>query len=204
MPVKTAHLIACHECDLVHQLGEVPPGGAARCARCGSPLYRPKRDSINRTLALTMTGLLLFIIANTNPFLGFKIGAQIRETILATGIYQLYQQDMRMIATLVLFTVVIVPALSLVSMLYILVPLQMKMVPRHLARVFRLLGFLKPWGMLEIFMLGILVSAVKLGKMATIIPGVALFAFLALIFVQAAMAVTLDSHLIWEQLDRHQ
>jgi paraquat-inducible protein A len=151
-----------------------------------------------------MTGLLLFIIANTNPFLGFKIGAQIRETILATGIYQLYQQDMRMIATLVLFTVVIVPALSLVSMLYILVPLQMKMVPRHLARVFRLLGFLKPWGMLEIFMLGILVSAVKLGKMATIIPGVALFAFLALIFVQAAMAVTLDSHLIWEQLDRHQ
>ncbi len=202
--MKTAHLIACHECDLVHQLGEVPPGGAARCARCGSPLYRPKRDSINRTLALTMTGLLLFIIANTNPFLGFKIGAQIRETILATGIYQLYQQDMRMIATLVLFTVVIVPALSLVSMLYILVPLQMKMVPRHLARVFRLLGFLKPWGMLEIFMLGILVSAVKLGKMATIIPGVALFAFLALIFVQAAMAVTLDSHLIWEQLDRHQ
>jgi paraquat-inducible protein A len=204
MLVKTAHLIACHECDLVHQLGDVPLGGAARCARCGSPLYRPKRDSINRTLALTMTGLLLFIIANTNPFLGFKIGVQIRETILATGIYQLYQQDMPMIATLVLFTVVIVPALSLVSMLYILVPLQMKMVPRHLARVFRLLGFLKPWGMLEIFMLGILVSAVKLGKMATIIPGVALFAFLALIFVQAAMAVTLDSHLIWEQLDRHQ
>lgn len=204
MILKTAHLIACHECDLVHQLGEVPPGGSARCARCGSPLYRPKRDSINRTLALTMTGLLLFIIANTNSFLGFKIGVQIRETVLATGIYQLYQQDMKMIATLVLFTVVIVPALHLVSMLYVLVPLQMNLVPRHLARVFRLYDFLKPWGMLEIFMLGILVSAVKLGKMATIIPGVALFAFLALIFVQAAMAVTLDSHLIWEQLNRHQ
>lgn len=202
--MKTAHLIACHECDLVHQLGEVPLGGAARCSRCGSSLYKPKRDSINRTLALTLAGLLLYIIANTNPFLGFKIGAQIRETILATGIYQLYQQDMKMIATVVLFTVVIVPALSIISMLYILVPLQMNLVPRHLARVFRLLGFLKPWGMMEIFMLGILVSAVKLAKMATIIPGVALFAFLTLIFVQAAMAATLDSHLIWEQLDRHQ
>ena len=198
------HLIACHECDLVHQLGEVPPGGAARCARCRSSLYRPKRDSINRTLALTLAGLFLYIIANTNPFLGFKIGSQVRETILATGIYQLYQQDMMMIATVVLFTVVIVPALYFLSMLYILVPLQMNLVPRHLARVFRLLGFLKPWGMMEIFMLGILVSAVKLGKMATIIPGTALFAFMALIFVQAAMAVTLDSHLIWEQLNRHQ
>jgi paraquat-inducible protein A len=111
---------------------------------------------------------------------------------------------MKMIATIVLFTVVLVPAIYLVSMLYILVPLQMNLVPRHLARVFRLLGFLKPWGMMEIFMLGILVSAVKLGKMATIIPGEALIAFMALIFVQAAMAVTLDSHLIWEQLNRHQ
>lgn len=204
MPVKTAHLIACHECDLVHQLGSVPPGSSARCVRCGAALYRPKRDSINRTLALTLAGLVLYIIANTNPFLGFKIGSQVRETILATGIYQLYQQDMKMIATVVLFTVVLVPAIYLVSMLYILVPLQMNLVPRHLARVFRLLGFLKPWGMMEIFMLGILVSAVKLGKMATIIPGEALIAFMALIFVQAAMAVTLDSHLIWEQLNRHQ
>jgi len=202
--VKTAHLIACHECDLIHQLGAVPPGGSARCVRCGTALYRPKRDSINRTLALALAGLVLYIIANTNPFLGFKIGSQVRETILATGIYQLYQQDMKMIATVVLFTVVLVPAIYLVSMLYILVPLQMNLVPRHLARVFRLLGFLKPWGMMEIFMLGILVSAVKLGKMATIIPGAALFAFMALIFVQAAMAVTLDSHLIWEQLNRHQ
>ena len=198
-----AHLLACHECDLIHQLGAVPSGGSACCARCGSALYRPKRDSINRTLALTLAGLILYIIANTNPFLGFKIGSQVRETILATGIYQLYQQDMMMIATVVLFTVVLVPAVYLVSMLYILVPLQMNLVPRHLARVFRLLGFLKPWGMMEIFMLGILVSAVKLGKMATIIPGEALLAFMALIFVQAAMAVTLDSHLIWEQLNRH-
>jgi paraquat-inducible protein A len=204
MPVKTAHLIACHECDLIHQLGAVPPGGSARCVRCGTALYRPKRDSINRTLALALAGLILYIIANTNPFLGFKIGSQVRETILATGIYQLYQQDMKMIATIVLFTVVLVPAIYLVSMLYILVPLQMNLVPRHLAGVFRLLGFLKPWGMMEIFMLGILVSAVKLGKMATIIPGEALFAFMALIFVQAAMAVTLDSHLIWERLNRHQ
>jgi len=193
--------IACHECDLVHRLDEIPPGGAARCARCGASLRRPKRDSINRTLALTMAGVILFLVANTNPFLGFRIGVQVRETILATGIYQLFQQDMKIIATLVLFTVVIVPAIHLLSMLYILVPLQLNLVPRHLARVFRLYMFLKPWGMMEVFMLGILVSIVKLVKMATIIPGVALYAFLALIFVLAAMAVTLDDHLIWEQID---
>mgnify|MGYP000632751078 CR=1 FL=1 len=197
------HYIACHECDLVHRLEEIPSGGAARCARCGASLYRPKRDSFNRTLALAVAGVILYLIANTHPFLGFKIGSQIRETTLATGIYQLYLQGMVPIATLVLFTVVLVPAIHLVSMLYILVPLNRQRVPRHLARVYRLVLFLKPWGMVEIFMLGILVSVVKLVKMATIIPGVALFAFLGLIFTLAAMAVTLDDHLLWEQIDTH-
>ena len=201
--MKTAHLIACHECDLVHQLGAVPPGGSARCVRCGTALYRPKRDSINRTLALALAGLILYIIANTFPFLAFKIGSQIRETTLTTGIFQLYQQGMGPIATLVLLTVVIVPAVHLLSMLYILVPLQSNRVPRYLARVFRMIIFLKPWGMLEVFLLGILVSVVKLAKMATIVPGVSLFAFLILIFVQAAMTVTLDSHLIWHHIDEH-
>jgi len=201
--VKTAHLIACHECDLVHQLGAVPPGGSARCVRCGTALYRPKRDSINRTLALALAGLILYIIANMFPFLAFKIGSQIRETTLTTGISQLYQQGMGPIATLVLLTVVVVPAVHLLSMLYILVPLQSNRVPRYLARVFRMIIFLKPWGMLEVFLLGILVSVVKLAKMATIVPGVSLFAFLILIFVQAAMTVTLDSHLIWHHIDEH-
>jgi paraquat-inducible protein A len=53
--------------------------------------------------------------------------------------------------------------------------------------------------MMEVFMVGILVSVVKLAKMATIIPGVSLYSFLALIFVLAAMSVSLDDHLIWEK-----
>ncbi len=199
--MTSTHLIACHECDLVHALAAIPTGGAAHCARCGATLHRPKSDSINRTLALTLTGLVLYVIANTHSFLGFQIGAQVRETTLGTGIYQLYQQEMQTIATLVLITVVIVPAIHLLCMLYILLPLHFNRVPNHLARVLRVVIFLKPWGMMEVFLLGILVSVVKLVKMATIIPGVALFAFLALIFVLAAMMVTLDEHQIWERLE---
>ena len=196
-----AHFLACHECDLVHQVGDVPSGGGARCACCGAVLYRPKRDSLNRTLALTVAGVILFMIANTYPFLGFKIGAQVRETTLATGIYQLYRQEMATLAMVVLFTVVLAPAVHLASLLYILVPLQRGRVPRHLTRVFALVQRLKPWVMMEIFMLGILVSVVKLAKMATIIPGVALYAFFGLIFMLAAMAVTLDDHLVWDHIE---
>lgn len=196
----TKHLIACHACDLLHRVGDVPLGGSACCSRCGTPLYRPKRDSVNRSLAFAVAGVIFYLIANTHPFLGFRIGSQLRETTLATGIFQLYQQNMSIIATLVLFTVVIVPAIHLLCMLYILVPLRANRTPPFLAPVFRLYFMLKPWGMLEIFLLGILVSAIKLVKMATIIPGVALYAFFALIFVLSAMTVTLDAHLIWKKI----
>ncbi len=199
--MKTSSLIACHECDLIHKIGEIPSGGTARCMRCGYILYRPKYDSFNRTLALVFSGIILLIIANTHPFLGFKMGSQMRETILATGIYELYFQDMAIIATLVLLTVVVIPATSLLALLYILIPLKLGWAPRHLAGVLRFYLILKPWGMLEIFMLGILVAGFKLAKMATMIPGVALFAFMALIFVLATIFVVFDEHQVWERVN---
>lgn len=199
--MKKDHFIACHECDLIHKLPEVPAGGVARCLRCESTLYRPREDSLNRTLALALAGAILFIIANTFPFIAFKIGAQVRETTLATGIYELYNQRMGLIASLVLITVVIVPAINLCCLLYIILPLQLKRVPKFMVPVLRLYLFLKPWGMMEIFMLGIIVSGFKLIKMASLIPGLSLFAFFGLVFVLALITVTLDEHLLWEKID---
>jgi paraquat-inducible protein A len=56
--------------------------------------------------------------------------------------------------------------------------------------------------MMEVFMIGILVSVVKLAGMAKIIPGISLYSFLALIFVLAAMSVSLDRHLIWHKWEK--
>ena len=95
----------------------------------------------------------------------------------------------------------LVPLGQMLCMLYILLPLKFNLIPRGLPRVFRLVRHLAPWSMMEVFMLGILVSVVKLAKMAKIVPGVALFSFLALIFVMAAMTASLDTHLIWEKWD---
>jgi paraquat-inducible protein A len=70
-----------------------------------------------------------------------------------------------------------------------------------LARIFRFVQRLHPWSMMEVFMLGILVSIVKLAGMASMVPGISLFAFLVLIFVLAGSMASLDPHLIWEQVE---
>jgi len=200
--MKGTTIIACHECDLLHRIKPLPDGGVAQCMRCGAVLYRQKKNSLDRTLALTIAGLFFFVVANTYPFLGMKSGGLEKETTLITGMLELSAQGMEGLALLVFFTSVLAPLFYLVGVLYVLIPLKVNRLPWNLPVVFRLVRGLQPWGMMEIFMLGILVSIVKLAKMATIVPGIALYAFLVLIFVMAASAASLDPHLIWERWEQ--
>jgi paraquat-inducible protein A len=195
-------LIACHECDLLHQRQPLPPGGTARCVRCGAVLYRRKANSLDRVLALTAAGLVLFLVANAYPFLTFRLEAQKQETTLITGVMELYAQGMWIVAGVVFLTSILLPLLELVGMLYVLLPLKFDMRPWKLPLFFRLVRSFKPWGMMEVFMVGILVAFVKLSKMATIIPGIALYAFMLLIFVLAASAAALDPHIVWNRVDK--
>ena len=196
----TKSLIACHECDLLHQVQPLPDGGAARCVRCDALLYYQKKDSLDRTLALTIAGLVLLIVANIFPFLAMKSKGLVRETTLITGIKGLYLQGMEALALLVFLTIILVPLVNIAGMLYVLVPLKRNRVPRNLALVFRFIRSLQPWAMMEVFMLGILVAYVKLGKMATIVPGLAVYSFVVLIFVLAGAAASLDPRIVWDRL----
>ena len=199
--MKATTLVACHECDMLYQVGPLAEGGVATCRRCGGVLLRHKRNSLDRTLAFAMAGLILIIVANTFPFLALKSEGIVQETTLITGVEELYRQDMRSVAVLVFLTSILVPFVYISGLLYVLIPLKLNRLPWNLPLVFRLLGHIQPWGMMEVFMLGILVSIVKLAKMASIVPGIALYSFVALIFVLAAATASLDPHIVWDRLE---
>jgi len=168
--------------------------------RCGAVLYRRKKDSLNRTLALTIAGLILFVVANTYPFLAMKSEGLVQETTLLAGVKELYAQNMWGLAVLVLFTTFLTPFIQLSGMLYVLLPLKFNRLPWRLPFIFRFLQNIQPWGMMEVFMLGILVAIVKLAKMASIIPGIALYSFAALILVLAGAMASLDPDIVWDRL----
>ena len=195
-------LIACHECDLIHRIKPLPKKGIANCTRCGSVLYRHKPNSIDRTLAMSMAGLVLFVLAVSFPFLALKTDSQLHQTNLITGIKVLYTQGMQELAVVVLLTTILAPLAQIMGMLYLLLPLRHDHIPPMFAPVFRFVRGLQPWSMMEVFMLGILVSVVKLAKMAQIVPGVAIFSFLALILVLAAATVSLDPHEVWHRWEK--
>jgi paraquat-inducible protein A len=195
--------IACHDCDLLQRVGRLPAETTAVCRRCGAVLRRRRGDSLERTLALVTAALVLFVLANSFPFLEFKLEARTRETTLITGVLELYRQGMRPVAVLVFLTTVLVPLLQLLGLLYVLLPLRVGRLAPFTMKVFRRVRQLAPWSMMEVFMLGILVSIVKLAKMAKIVPGISVFSFLLLIFVLAAAMSSLDPHAIWEKWKLH-
>ncbi|MBK1649913.1 paraquat-inducible protein A [Rhabdochromatium marinum] len=190
----------CPECDLLQQAAPVAPGSSVHCARCGFRLHRAQANSLDRTLALTLAGVILFIIANSFPFLSFQMQGQVTETTLSTGIVSLFNQGKGEVALVVFFTSILAPGLQLALLLMVLVPLKLGRFAPWLAQLMRLFRHLRPWGMMDVFLIGILVSVVKLTEMATIVPGVSLFAFVVLIFVLAAAQSALDPEIVWQRV----
>jgi len=75
-------LIACHECDLLMERVASNAGSKAFCLGCGSLLYMHIPTSLNRSLALYLSALFLFIISNTFPFLSLDLGGGVVNHIL--------------------------------------------------------------------------------------------------------------------------
>lgn len=197
---NTAGLIACHECDLIHKIVLLAHGQSARCTRCGAVLYRQKRDSVERSLTLTITGLILFVLSNAFHFMTIEIEGRVQHNTLISGSVHFWTSGFEGLAILVFLVGVMLPLLTLLGMLYILLPIKLDREPPVLAPAFRFVNALRPWAMMEVYMLGVLVALVKLADFATVIPGISLYAFAALIIVTAAASAALDPRIVWEKL----
>lgn len=195
--------LACPHCDLLYRQIPLAGGSKAVCRRCGLVLYRCRERGVEFALALSIAGLMLFIVANFAPLLALEKGGLIQETTLWSGIGVFVERGEWLLALLVLGTLIIFPLVRLAGLVYVLYPLHRGRSAAGLARVFRLIHAASPWSMLEIFLLGALVAAVKLGNMATVMPGVAAYAFVGLILVSAWAEYLVEPRDIWRRIDGH-
>jgi paraquat-inducible protein A len=192
-------LIACHECDLLQREVPLPPGRVLRCRRCGAELYRSAHRSIDHTFAFTVTALILFVLANVNPIIGLEIQGTLNDTTLVNAVYALWNQEMRLVGTLVLVTTFLAPTIQLAIMSHLLLALKRGRIPAGFTLIMRVLQGVNPWGMVEVFILGVIVALVKLTHYGTLIPGLALWSFGLLTVFLAAIAASFDSRDAWER-----
>ena len=194
-------MIACHECDLLQRPVAIPLGRSLQCPRCGACLRRNRPDGLRRTLACQLGAAFLFIVSISFPIVAMEIQGEHSVATLIGAARALHEQGMTSVALLVFVTTLVSPFLQIASMLYILWPLNRGYVPPHIELTLRLVDSLKQWGMVEVFIIGVLVSLVKLAGIAKVVPGIAMWSFAVLIVLLAAAAMNYEAEDVWDRVE---
>ena len=198
--MSALNLEACPHCDLLLQATQVSIGVKAQCPRCGCLLYRPRQHSIERTLALALTGLILILPANLLPLVGIKILGNVKDCTLWSGVTTLYAEGMWGVAVLVFLASMLFPLIKVLFAFLVSWHLYWQRFRPSLLLWMRVLQHMEEWAMLEVYTLGIIVACVKLSSMSELRFGFGLYAFVALLLVAVMLSSSLDEHLFWRKI----
>jgi len=185
---------------MLQSIPVLSPGEAARCLRCRHTLAVDKPDSLERTLSLTVAAAIVFLIANVWPLMGLSAVGRHASTTILGGAQEMWLQGNEITAVLVAFCTVIAPAIHIVFMLTVLLAVRRPPAPSWVGMLLRWLEWQYPWAMIEVMMLGILVALIKIAELATVIPGVGMFAVGALMALFATMKVSFDPREVWTRI----
>ncbi len=194
------NLIICDECDLLLREVSLEPGGVATCTRCGHHLYRHQPQGLERSLVFALTAAALFIIANSFSIVTINSQGLTSSTTLLGAVDLLMRDGMLSVAMLVFATTFLMPALEISALIYLLLPLKFGQIPPGMPTVFRVMRLVKPWAMIEVFMLGLLVTISKLNGLASVVPEIALGSFILLMFSTAFAASNFNTRNFWERV----
>lgn len=195
-------LVACHECDLLMPKPDLAAGEKASCPRCGFELFRHTRHVVKRSLALVIAALLLFIPACFLPIMEINVLGQSSLDTVWSGVLALYEAGgiLQSIAVVVFLSSMVIPLFKLMIQFLVLASIRFDTGRSYGLFLYRVYQHMREWGMLEVYLMGILVSIVKLIDIAKPSLGLGLLCFVSLLLVQVWLEATMEPHQIWEAL----
>ena len=196
------HYHICHECDEICRISDPNRTGRYKCPNCGHRLFSRRPGMIEKIYAYNIAALILFAVTNYFPFLSFHVAGNTSHANFTTSILYLFREEQWMMGAAILITTIVVPITRITLYISLFGPIYHGHLPRYSVWALKLLEKLLPWGMVDVLLVGVLVSIVKLVKMGTIIPGTSLWAFMVMVFVMAAAQAIFDPHEIWERIGR--
>ncbi len=194
------HYLLCSECDLLVQNKIIKEGCYLKCPRCGHVLYKQKYNTIIKSLALSLTALICFYPAVTEPIMSLSMGGKEQDQNILEGALVLLEEGYYIVAILTFMCSLLIPLFRLLLLFYVTLSLSMNHFSRPLFWIFRLYHSMEEWGMLDVYMLGIIVSMVKLSSMAEIQFGFGLWMYAILLLSSIMASNQLNPHEVWDQL----
>ena len=201
LPATEPQLRECPSCGLFQTVPALVPGTSAHCARCPTILRRVSAHRLDHIIALTVAALVLLTVMCATPLMSVETAGIRHVADLFSGPEELVRQNMAPLGAVVLFVTVAAPLGRLLATLYALIGAHARHPSRHLRQVFAWAERLRPWSMIEVFVLGVFVAYVKLGGLVEIGLRAGVYALLTLTFVLVWIDSALDREKVWERLD---
>jgi paraquat-inducible protein A len=189
-----SQLIICEHCDALYQAQSLSKGESAYCVRCRAVLDRGPRMSIEQLLALSIAAGIMFVFANVFPVISISLQGLHNEVTLWGSVHALAQGRITLIALVAGLAIILAPALQIALLFWVLVHAHRNEVAPGFKSCMRALEHLRPWSMLEVCLLGILVAIIKLSGMLDVHPGVGRWA-MAIVLIAGK-----DIRRLWDDL----
>jgi paraquat-inducible protein A len=193
----TAGLRGCECCGLVVQAP--PDGRPLSCPRCHFALHLHKPQSLQRTAALLVTAVVLYIPANLLPVMA-TASVLGREThTLVGGILDLWASGSWELSLIVFIASIAVPLLKIAALVLLAWTShrRSRWRQRERAGLYRLVETVGHWSMLDVFVVVLLVGMVHFGVLATVEVEPGLLAFGAVVVATMLASASFDPKLIW-------
>jgi paraquat-inducible protein A len=179
------------------------PGHVVDCPQCNHPLWRRQVHPFKYIIACSLSAAMFYGFAVVAPFLEISAHGRFQLAKLETGPDQLMSGGFQMVGALVLAVTVICPGIKIAILLLTLIGVETKSLPAAFMKaIFRWYEPLRPWAMIDVYLLGFLVAYTRLIALATVHLDTALFALIGMMISMAAADAALDKESIWQALDK--
>ena len=190
-------LAGCHTC------GKVSPVVLGNCPRCGTRLHLRKARSIETTVSLMIAAALLYIPSHLLPIMTVTELGEVTHNTIISGMLYFWRSGAYPIALVIFTASILIPLLKILALSWLCAAATGKVHPSPvtLGRIYWFTELLGRWSMIDIFVVGILVSVVQLGNYMTVVPGTGAIAFAGVVLLTMFAAMSFEPRLLWDRLD---
>lgn len=197
-------ILSCHECGIASDVEDLNAGEIARCPRCNNHLLHTDRNPVQGPVCFAIASLIAFLGSLFYPFMSFSLHGLSQKISLMQAMEVLADFNNNTLSVLLILSVIVLPVVYLICLLYLYScvshPLLKKRRPKVQKRVLKVLSRIKPWLMVDVFLVGVLVSLVKISALANVSMGLSFWAFFVFTFLMVKTISSADLYWIWQQL----
>jgi len=189
--------IICHQCFTLHEEVSIEDGSKACCTECGGILYHYDSRLVTHGLALSITGLIFFILANVFPLIQMDILGTQQFITMPKTIFSLIDNGFYLVGFLCLFLIFIFPLMIFLINILLFLLLKLERGSKTTKELLILLAHITPWSMADIFFISILVALVKLIAFGQIHIGIAFWALMVFVIIDVYITKRIRLSELW-------